>query len=153
MKPNSDHCILSKSIMPQIKNKSQKLRFILVGICNTTIDFTLLFGLKAMGLPTIPANIISTTAAFCFSFFANKKYTFKDTSTSLKRQIPLFIIVTLTGLWGVQTVVIYLVSALLNPAHLPPTVILLIAKVVATAGSLVWNYSFYSRLVFTDSKD
>lgn len=131
-----------------IKNKQQKLRFILVGICNTTIDFTLLFTLKALGLPVIPANVISTTAAFCFSFFANKKYTFKNTESNLKRQVPLFIVVTLSGLWGVQTLIIFIISALLASSGLQEGVILLIAKIIATFASLIWNYTFYSRFVF-----
>lgn len=139
--------------MPTIKNRQQKLRFILVGICNTTIDFTILFTLKALGLPILPANVISTTAAFCFSFFANKKYTFKGNTGNLKKQIPLFIVVTLTGLWGVQTVVIFLISYLLAESTLGEDIVLLIAKIVATATSLVWNYIFYSRVVFKASDD
>lgn len=139
--------------MPHIKNKQQKLRFILVGICNTTIDFTVLFGLKALGLPVVSANIISTTAAFCFSFFANKKYTFKGNTGNLKRQIPLFILVTLIGLWGVQTLVIFFVTHLLASSTLNEGVILLIAKIIATAASLVWNYIFYSRVIFKDKHE
>lgn len=136
--------------MPRLKNKQQKLRFILVGICNTTIDFATLFTLKSLGLPTVPANIVSTTAAFCFSFFANRKYTFKGNSGNLKKQIPLFILVTLTGLWGVQTLVIFIVSQLLANSSLGEGATLLVAKIVATATSLVWNYIFYSRIVFKD---
>ena len=139
--------------MPTIKNKDQKLRFILVGICNTTIDFTVLFTLRSIGLPTISANVLSTTAAFCFSFFANKKYTFKESSGDLKKQIPLFIVITLTGLWGVQTGVIFLVSYLLADSMLSGDIILLIAKIVATVASLVWNYIFYSRIVFKDKNE
>ena len=139
--------------MPHIKNKQQKLRFILVGICNTTIDFTVLFALKALGLPVVSANIISTTAAFCFSFFANKKYTFKGNTGNLKRQIPLFILVTLIGLWGVQTLVIFFVTHLLASSTLNEGVILLIAKIIATVASLVWNYIFYSRVVFKDKHE
>lgn len=139
--------------MPDIKNKQQKIRFILVGICNTTIDFSILFTLRALGLPVMPANIISTTAAFCFSFFANKKYTFKGNAGNLKKQIPLFVIISLTGLWGVQTVVIFLISTLFATSTLDEGVVLLIAKIVATATSLVWNYIFYSRMVFKASDD
>lgn len=135
-----------------IKNKQQKLRFILVGICNTTIDFSILFTLKALGLPVMPANIISTTAAFCFSFFANKKYTFKGNSGNLKKQIPLFIVVTLTGLWGVQTAVIFSVSHLLAESTLSEGAVLLIAKIAATVASLTWNYMFYSRIVFKNEE-
>lgn len=100
----------------------------------------------------MPANIISTTAAFCFSFFANKKYTFKGNSGNLKKQIPLFIVVTLTGLWGVQTAVIFSVSHLLAESTLSEGAVLLIAKIAATVASLTWNYMFYSRIVFKNEE-
>lgn len=134
--------------MPAIKNKSQKIRFILVGVCNTSIDFALLFSLKALGLPVISANIISTFGAFCFSFFANKKYTFKSTAGNVKREITLFIVITLFGLWVIQTIVIHLISNLLSNSQLSNDLILIIAKVAATIASLIWNYTLYSRVVF-----
>lgn len=131
-----------------MQNKQQKLRFLAVGGFNTLLDFGLLFILKALGLPVITANIISTTTAFCFSFFANKKYTFKTTDTNIKREIILFIVVTLFGLWVLQTIVIKLVTALLTPYGISPDAILFIAKLIATAMTLVWNYVMYSRVVF-----
>lgn len=131
-----------------MKNSSQKVRFAAVGGVNTLIDFGLLFGLKALGLPALSANIISTTTAFCFSFFANKKYTFKTAGTDIKREIVLFIVVTLFGLWVLQTLVIAFVTSILTQTHLQDGIILLIAKLFATAVSLVWNYVLYSRVVF-----
>lgn len=131
-----------------IKNKAQKGRFISVGIINTALDFGVLFGLKALGLPAIPANIISTTAAFCFSFFANKKYTFKSASSNVKRELLLFLVITLFGLWVLQSAVIYITSILLTPLALSTDVSLLIAKLAATFVSLTWNYVLYSRVVF-----
>lgn len=131
-----------------MQNNSQKLRFLAVGGFNTLLDFGLLFTLKALGLPVITANIISTTTAFCFSFLANKKYTFKTTDTDIKREIVLFISVTLFGLWVLQTVVIKLVTLLLAPYGIATDLILLIAKLLATGVTLVWNYVLYSRLVF-----
>lgn len=131
-----------------MKNSSQKVRFIAVGGVNTLIDFGLLFTLKTLGLPAISANVISTTAAFCFSFFANKKYTFKTTGTDIKREIFLFIVITLFGLWVLQTLVIAFVTSLLSQTGLQDSIILLIAKLFATAVSLTWNYVLYSRVVF-----
>ncbi|HSW91536.1 MAG TPA: GtrA family protein [Candidatus Saccharimonadales bacterium] len=131
-----------------MKNSSQKVRFVAVGGINTLIDFGLLFSLKALGLPAISANVISTTAAFCFSFFANKKYTFKTAGTDIKREIFLFITVTLFGLWVLQTLVIAFVTGILAQTHLQDGIILLIAKLLATVVSLVWNYVLYSRVVF-----
>lgn len=138
--------------MPAMKNKEQKLRFIAVGVCNTVIDFSLLFGLKALGLPAIPSNIISTSAAFTFSFFANKNYTFKKAKTdNVKRQLLLFIIVTLFGLWVIQTIVIFMVTSLLSGLLTNQGLILFIAKILATISSLVWNYTLYSRVVFKEN--
>jgi putative flippase GtrA len=130
-----------------MKNKSQKTRFIGVGGINTVLDFGILFLLKSLGIPAVAANIVSTSAAFCFSFFANKKFTFKTTDTNIKREIVLFSLVTLFGLWVLQTVVIKLVSAALS-AYLPEYTVLFIAKLAATIVSLTWNYLLYSRVVF-----
>ena len=130
-----------------LKN-STKFRFVLVGGTNTLIDFGLLFTLKALGLPAIGANIISTTAAFVFSFFANKKYTFQTNSDDIKRELILFTIVTLFGLWVLQSLAIKLITAAISDSPLDDTETLLVAKLGASGISLVWNYSLYSRVVF-----
>lgn len=130
-----------------IKNKDEKARFIIVGGANTLIDFGILFLLKSLGLPAVGANIISTSTAFVFSFFANKNYTFKTTGTNFKREVLLFVLVTLFGLWVLQTLVIAFVTLIIGTS-LPSNVALLVAKLCATAVSLVWNYVLYSRLVF-----
>ena len=117
------------------KNR-QKIRFLLVGGTNTAIDFGLLFILNTLGLPRVPSNIISTGVAFIFSFFANRNFTFSANSGNIKKQMTLFIIVTLFGLWVIQPIIISLISNLL------------VGKIIATAVTLVWNYLFYSRLVF-----
>lgn len=130
------------------KNNSQKIRFLTVGAANTLIDFGVLFTLKALGLPAVNANIISTTTAFCFSFFANKKFTFKSKGANLKREIGLFVVVTLFALWVIQTIIIKIIEAMLVGSELDSTSVLLVAKIVATAVTLVWNYTLYSRVVF-----
>lgn len=135
-----------------IKNKAEKTRFAVVGGANTVIDFGLLFLLKTLGLPVIMSNIISTTSAFIFSFFANKKYTFKTTDTNVKREIILFILVTLFGLWVLQTLVISLITSSLSYAHLPSGTTLFLAKAGATFVSLTWNYVLYSRVVFNKNR-
>ena len=117
------------------KNR-QKIRFLLVGGTNTAIDFGLLFILNTLGLPRVPSNTISTGVAFIFSFFANRNFTFSANSGNIKKQMTLFIIVTLFGLWVIQPIIISLMSNLLG------------GKIIATAVTLVWNYLFYSRLVF-----
>lgn len=132
----------------KIKNNPQLIRFGLVGGVNTALDFGLLFVFKALGIPVEIANIMSTGLAFIFSFFANKKYTFKTTDTNIVREMVLFLIVTLTGLWGLQTIIIALTHNVFTGMISNADVALLASKLLATIASLTWNYLFYSRLVF-----
>jgi len=99
-------------------------------------------------LPVFTANIISTTTAFCFSFIANKKYTFQAHGTNIKREIALFIIITLFGLWVLQNVVIALILFAFSGVSLDDNIKLFAGKVLATGVTLVWNYIMYSRVVF-----
>lgn len=133
-----------------IRNRTTKLRFILVGAINTFIDFFLLFFLSGIGISVLVANTCSTATAFAFSFVANKKYTFKSSDGNTKHQIVKFIIVTIAGLWVIQPVIIFSVMTLLSKEVWYS---ILIAKLIATAGSLVWNYILYSRYVFKSKKE
>ena len=132
----------------KIKNNPQLLRFGIVGGANTALDFGLLFVFKFIGIPVEIANIMSTGLAFIFSFFANKKYTFKTTGTNVIREMLLFVIVTLTGLWGLQTLIITLTHNPLTQLMGNTDVALLVAKLLAPVASRTWNYLFYSKLVF-----
>lgn len=127
---------------------AEKFRFALVGGFNTALDFGILFGLTALGVDKIPANYVSTSVSFVFSFFANKTFTFKAKSGNAKREFLSFVIVTLIGLWVLQPLVITAVSQLLETTTLDDTITLLIAKLIATVVSLIWNYILYSRVVF-----
>jgi len=134
--------------MELIKKHAQKIRFGIVGVANTALDFLILFILVGLGLDKIPANYISTSIAFIFSFFVNKKFTFKSTSGNVKKQFAVFVVVTIIGLWVIQPLVITGVGWVLTPTGWTSGVILFAAKIVATVASLIWNYLFYSRLVF-----
>ncbi len=128
-----------------IKKHESKLRFAFIGGLNTAIDFGILFFLNSLGFNKYIANIASTFVAFVFSFFANRSFTFKSKKDAHKQIIP-FLVVTLTGLWVFQPVIIWLVLMPLQSIN--QTVALFIAKLVATVVSLIWNYVLYSRFVF-----
>ncbi len=124
--------------------KNQKIRFLAIGTINTIVDFSLLFLLaKVAHFPDIAANICSTTIALSISFFANRKYTFKSNGAK-KREIPLFLAFTLFGLWILQSIVIGVFKHFWGDSD----VVLLFAKVAATAVTLVWNYVTYKKFVF-----
>ena len=136
------------------KKHADKLRFTIVGSINTVIDFSILFTLTTLfNIPKELANFISTFVAFLFSFFANKKYTFKSTSKNLKRQFLLFTIVTLFGLWVIQTIIITATTPVFTNLGINKPAALLISKLIATAASLIWNYTLYSRVVFKKPKN
>ena len=124
----------------------------MVGIVNTIVDFGIFLSLASLfHVPTILANVISTSCALAVSYLLNKKAVFGNTDTHNYRQISLFIVVTLTGLWLIQSVVIVQVSYWLGTTlggNIPQTWTLVAAKLVATCVSLVWNYLWYSRVVF-----
>ena len=136
-----------------VKKHAEKIRFGIVGLANTALDFIILFTLTAFGLDKIVANYASTTVAFVFSFFINRSFTFKSKDRNIRRQFILFVVVTLIGLWIIQPLVIAGASWLLASSMLAEPVILFIAKVIATVASLIWNYLFYSRLVFKSSPE
>lgn len=131
-----------------IKSKQTLARFIVVGLINTALDFGILLVLTHFGLDKLVANVISSTIAFVFSFFANKKYTFQTTDTNVAREMLLFVIVTLTGLWVLQTFVIWLTTPLAVTILHNTSVALVASKLIATVVSMTWNYVLYSKLVF-----
>ena len=131
-----------------MKNKAQVGRFAIVGAINTALDFGFLFGLTALGIAKVPANTVSTGVAFIFSFFANKKFTFKSTNKNIKYEIISFILVTLFGFWVLQNCVIWLIAPLIKSFIANERAALFAAKLCATAVSLTWNYLAYAKIVF-----
>ena len=138
--------------MEHLRKHAQKIRFGIVGLANTALDFAILFILVALGLDKIPANYVSTGISFIFSFFVNKSFTFKSKSGNVKKQFAYFVVITMIGLWVIQPIIIGGVSALLANTGWASAAVLLIAKLIATVASLIWNYLFYSRLVFKEGK-
>lgn len=131
-----------------LKNHAEKIRFLVIGAGNTVLDFALLFLLVALGADKIVANFLSTGASMVVSFFANKTFTFKNNSPNAKKQFALFISVTASGLWILQPTIIWLVTEALQKIVSSENVSLFVAKIIATVASLVWNYLFYSHIVF-----
>lgn len=131
-----------------LEKHGDKLRFALVGGANTALDFILLFLFVNLGIDKIVANYFSTSLALIFSFFANKSFAFKNKSSNAKKQFALFLLVTITGLWVLQPIIIWAATAALGQYITNDSVLLFVAKLIATVGSLIWNYLLYSRLVF-----
>ena len=135
-----------------INNHADKIRFLIVGCANTAIDYVVLFGLiNFCGFSIIISQVCSTSIALCFSFFANKKFTFQDKSIHNSTQLIKFLAITLFGLWVIQTIVIVITKACFGSANIDDNIILFVGKTIATCATLVWNYLLYKKFVFTDT--
>lgn len=144
----------AKSLRRRATNilKHEKIRFGLVGVINTAVDFGILAMLAVLtSAPVLLANVISTSCALMVSYVLNKKAVFGDQSSDNTRQVLQFLVITLSGLWLVQTAVISLVMWIISTlsSSFDPVTALLIGKIFATGASLVWNYLWYSKVVFT----
>jgi putative flippase GtrA len=128
-----------------------KIRFLMVGACSTVIDFGLLNLLSWFSVIPIVANTTSTGFAMVFSFFMNKKFTFQSKSKNYRREVVLFIVFTLFGLWVIQNLLIQGLLVVI-PENWPEFVRLNGAKAVATIASMIWNYWAYARFVFRSEK-
>ncbi len=130
--------------------KLQKIRFVIVGLVNTGVDFSILFLLIALfSLPAVVANMGSTIIALAVSYALNKRAVFGDNSAKSIRQIVTFVTITLFGLWVLQGIVIMGLPTLLWMFYgVGDGTALFIAKLIAIAVSLVWNYLWYSRVIF-----
>lgn len=139
-----------KNLLKKLKN-SQEFWFAAIGGLNTILDFVILFGLTSLGISSLIANVFSTGITFINSFGLNKKITFKSVSKNKKeliREMTLFIIVTLFGLWVIQGVIIFLTLPFFESILKNSKVSLLISKLIATIFSLIWNFILYKKVVF-----
>ena len=125
------------------------LRFVLVGVLNTAIDFAVLFALTSVGVELWLANTVSTSVALVFSFVVNRSFTFNSDENPWRQILP-FIAVTLTGLWVLQPAILLSVTGLLTSSW-GEVLSLFVAKILATVVSMTWNYLLYNRVVFRGS--
>ena len=127
----------------------RKIRFSLVSSTATAIDFTILIALTSLGLPLLIANLVSTSVGFVYSFITSKKFAFRTANHHIPREVVQFIIVTLTGIWLLQPLLMWPTENLLHALGLKGLIVVIIAKLVASLATFFWNYMWYTRLVFS----
>lgn len=125
-----------------------------VGVINTIIDYAI-FNLLLIGFGMRPfvANLVSTSFALTFSYFANKRFVFKHHGVFDIKSALLFIGFTLFGLWIIQGAGLALIIHWVQTNY--PTLYseheFLIAngaKLIASVASIVWNFVAYNYIVF-----
>lgn len=139
----------SKNLMPiNWKITPRKIRFSLVSSTATAIDLLVLFILISSGVGLLIANFASTSAGFAYSFIASKKYAFKTANRHLPRELVQFLVITLTGIWLLQPLLIWQLEPVLIKLRLHGLLVALVAKLAASLVTFIWNYLWYTRLVF-----
>lgn len=129
-----------------------------VGVLNTIVDYAI-FNVLLMSFGVHPfwANIASTSAALTCSYFLNKRYVFKHGKGFDAKSAFLFIDFTLFGLWVIQglglSLIIHWVQTNYPALYADHTFLIANgAKLLASVGSIVWNFVTYNTIVFKHSK-
>jgi putative flippase GtrA len=145
------------------------MRFALIGICNATISFGILnLAFYRFNQTKIVSSIIATSCALIFSFIMNRGFVFGDKTRRVHQQLPIFVIVTISGSLLVLNLVYILALNLLNGhEHLiidsvktltslsltKNFVDINLSTVIGAVAALFWNYNGYKWFVFKGSKD
>lgn len=138
----------------------QFMRFGLVGVINTLLDFAL-FNLLAGKLRwrKIPANLVSTSVAISFSFLANWHWVFPTHGGQPMERGFRFLAITLASGWVVQNMAIRLLDSptkrvlagFVEP-RLPKLDIDFVhrntLKAAAVGAAMFWNFCWYRAWVF-----
>jgi putative flippase GtrA len=136
------------------------LKFAVVGIIGAFVDFgTLYFLHPVLGLPIVPANTCSFTAAVLSNFIWNRYWTYPDSrSKPVGTQLLQFFVVNVVG-WGINTGILVLLRGpfvslvtvastgvgLLAEPDLLYKIGYNLAKAAATGVVLFWNF-FINRI-------
>ncbi len=118
----------------------QFIKFNLVGIVNTAVDFCLFAVLHWLGVHTAAAQTLSYSGGLLNSFIMNKRWTFAQRKSASAREITAFVLVNLVSLGCSIVLIDWLHQALLLPV--------LLSKLIATAFTVIVNFVGYRRWVF-----
>ncbi|MQR86248.1 GtrA family protein [Bacillus megaterium] len=121
------------------------IKFALVGVINTLIDFVVYALLTTIGVNYILAQWISYSAGILNSYVMNRKWTFERKEKSSKREVISFVIVNLITL----SLTSFLLTVLYNKWGIP----LLISKLLITIASVGINFIGTKLFVFTTKKE
>jgi putative flippase GtrA len=133
---------------------AQFLRFAVVGVLNTGIDFAILNILSYLtniteGARIIPLKGVAFLAANTNSYLINKRWTFKDRSGGQgAKQFSVYLTVSIIGAL-INIAAVYLITTYMQPAFgMSDKLWLNAANLVATGLSLIWNFIGYKLIVF-----
>lgn len=126
----------------------QFMRYVLIGIVNTVIDFGLYSiltrGFEFWRVHYLLANAATFLVVVTWSFFWNKHWTFKNDEKKHIIQYTKFVMTTLVGMCIAEGVLYAGVNFFLLHD--------IISKIIAAPLVVVWNFSMYRFWAFTKMK-
>jgi putative flippase GtrA len=129
-------------------------KFAIVGVLNTVVDFLVLNALLwatgiREGLGLLALNTVAFTAALLNSYGLNKRWTFRDRGRDREAaKFSQFVVVSLCAAVLNGATVSGISSWIAPPFGLDPLLWVNVAKAVATALTLLWNFVGYKFIVF-----
>ncbi len=142
------------------------VRFVCVGVFNTTLDFLILNILAfIVRFPVLVANVISVCFGVIVSYYLNHHFVFKHHKSPSVRSFVKFFIVTGASIVVVQTAIIAITTPLYSELmdRLTQTALnsrwidyqhqiaVNLAKATAVLAGMFWNFALYSKVVFKES--
>ena len=131
------------------------VKFGIVGASGTVIDFGLTALCKGIfGMPDLLANAIGFSLAATSNYFLNRVWTWKSTSKEVGVEFAKFFLVSLIGL-GLNSFILFLLKDVsIIPRFVETTLDwdFWVAKVIATAVVMVWNFVANNLFTFRQKK-
>lgn len=143
-----------KKLLIRFPILEQLVRFVVVGVINTGIDFLILnlemflTGITS-GSGMLAQNTISFGLATINSYYLNKRWTFGDQEKKKEGiKFAQFLTVSIIGII-INGAIVYVVTSFIPPMFgINDQLWANVAKLAATAISLIWNFLGYKFIVF-----
>ncbi len=145
---------LARILVYRVKSLRQLVRFALVGVSNTAINFGVLNVLIAAtgierGLPFALLQAVGFAAALFNSYLWNSHWSFENTKARTEREFAVFFLVTVIGLL-LNSLVGYIVTTYAAPlAGIDPTRWANVANLAGTLVAAVWDFLGFKFIVFS----
>jgi len=144
----------------------QAVRFGVVGALNTLVDYSLFYiFISTLHLHKSAAQVLSTAAAMCSSFFLNRRWTFEKGGRGSTTEIVKFLIVNLVSMvtvivlthlfydiWHVEQLINSALHAVGASITLEYDGAIMASKVLASLFSLLINFFGNKLWVFSGKK-
>lgn len=92
----------------RLKLLKQSMGYSLVGGAQFLLDWGVLVGLTALGMPASPANVVGRFAGAALGYWANGRVTFPDSRSSSRRRVLrfalLWLLMTILSTFAIHTI-------------------------------------------------